>query len=393
MDLDYVVQEEVVETSGYVFEEPAPPRTKSNAFEREGPITKKELNGNIFGVDFSKIEHLDSLFSKEPELEGVASKAFKATKASGTVSGYHTVITDFKNFCDMNGYESSKTAEQSLAHFLLYLEERNVSYHYMHKLRAALKLFEQVSGQKVTAFSDINNRLYEGVQNLATHRRPPVKKANRLPLEHLRFLVSKVVTPYKNDIMKIDLIEFRTVFRLVIEYFTFARQNDFAQLQAKHFKSGESEIEIFFPFAKNDPHHEGNVTKIVANATEFCPVQLTRWYFQRCNFQFSHEGVDDSFVHCRVRKSNGTTVADGRFKLGATTAKEQLVQLLKKFNLPYVGVTDKSAKMEGVTNMLENGATLEETQHQGRWKSADIAKTYKFNSGAYKSTIAEKVPF
>ena len=70
-----------------------------------------------------------------------------------------------------------------------------------------------------------------------------------------------------------------------------------------------------------------------------------------------------------------------------------MVQLLKKFNLPYVGVTDKSAKMEGVTNMLENGATLEETQHQGRWRSADIAKTYKFNSGAYMSTIAEKVPF
>ena len=79
--------------------------------------------------------------------------------------------------------------------------------------------------------------------------------------------------------------------------------------------------------------------------------------------------------------------------LSRTTAIEQLRQLLSKHGFPGARVTDKSAKIEGVTRSLDSGVPLEEVQLHDRWKTLDIPMHYKRNSSTFKSKIASNVPF
>ena len=56
-------------------------------------------------------------------------------------------------------------------------------------------------------------------------------------------------------------------------------------------------------------------------------------------------------------------------------------------------MTGKSAKLEGVTQMLESGATPDEVAHLRRWKTVQIVQTYKHNSDEYKIMTDQKIPY
>ena len=57
------------------------------------------------------------------------------------------------------------------------------------------------------------------------------------------------------------------------------------------------------------------------------------------------------------------------------TATEHLIRLLNQLGEKSNRVTDKSAKMEGVTQMLESGAKPDEVAHHRRWKTVQIVQT------------------
>ena len=123
---------------------------------------------------------------------------------------------------------------------------------------------------------------------------------------------------------------------------------------------------------------------------------MTRLYFYRFGLRFGNDETrepDHSFIHFRIRKVGATRVPDARYKVSKTTATENLKQLLYSEGLEFEGVTDKSAKMEGVTRTLVNGASLQEVQHQGRWQALSTPLYYKHNSSQYKTEIAAKVPY
>ena len=58
-----------------------------------------------------------------------------------------------------------------------------------------------------------------------------------------------------------------------------------------------------------------------------------------------------------------------------------------------MSVTDKSAKMEGVTQSLDAGVPLEEVQLHGRWKTLEMTMRYKRNSSKFKLKIGVNVPY
>ena len=128
-------------------------------------------------------------------------------------------------------------------------------------------------------------------------------------------------------------------------------------MEARHFLLTESGIEVTFPEGKNDQMHQGSSSTLVANGLSFCPVQITKLFFQRAGFLFANDGSDHSKGNCRIRKNGGSWVFQPTQVLGCTRAIEQLRKLLVKYGFLFMSVTDKSAKMEGVTQSLNAGVS------------------------------------
>ncbi len=245
---------------------------------------------------------------------------------------------------------------------------------------------------KSTAFTARADRMMEGAKRIAVERREPVKKAAEVTLDLLKRAVERYITPHSENIHKADVYKLRTIYRLVVEYFTFCRFSDFNKLQARHISRVGNNVEIIFPSSKNDQMHEGQKTVMAANRSTFCPVKLSVLYYKRFNFKMGMENGDNSFLHARIRKRGGTHIADGRVAASSSRAREELQHLLKDMGEDGQGVTDKSFKMLGVTRTLEAGTTAEEVTIHGRWRSLDMPLRYKHNSQEFKVKTAAKIP-
>ena len=84
--------------------------------------------------------------------------------------------------------------------------------------------------------------LLEGVKNLTLERKNPVQKAPRLPLETLKKMVASVILPFVSCLEMVNAVDLCTVFRVVIEYFTFCRFNCFSHLEAADFTDNGQDI-------------------------------------------------------------------------------------------------------------------------------------------------------
>ena len=307
-----------------------------------------------------------------------------------------------KNLINTTGFLRTKDLEASNLYETLHATynlqvsllwaKREINYTYACKVIPALKLLAD-SLDKSFILTEYLKRLVMGLKRQTAQFREPVKKAAELPLDTIRHLVCKELTELADTPGLINPINLRTLFRITVEYFLHCRFQDFSRLEARHFLLTESGIEVTFPGGKNDQMHQGSSSTLVANGLSFCPVQITKLFFQREGFLFANDGSDHSKVNCRIRKNGGSWVFQPTQVLGRTTAIEQLRKLLAKYGFPFMSVTDKSAKMEGVTQSLDAGVPLEEVQLHGRWETLEMPMRYKRNSSNFKLKIEANVPY
>ncbi len=239
-----------------------------------------------------------------------------------------------------------------LIHYIGELNSKKTSYATLCQTKAALVLEEEMKMGTSVAFTGRVDRYLDAVKRLAAQRREPVKKATEVTLEQLKEMVAKHITPHRRDIFKVNPFMFRTIYRLVIEYFTFCWLSDYRKM------------EVTFPSSKNDQLHQGQVTALAANGTELCPVRMTVLYFGRFGLRSGQESGDHTYLHFRIRKESGTWIADGRVPASVSNARAELQAMLNDMGMNKVGVTDKSFKMLGVTSMLEKAAQSEEVALQ-----------------------------
>jgi hypothetical protein len=94
------------------------------------------------------------------------------------------------------------------------------------------------------------------------------------------------VFPLRDKVGLAEAAHMRTAFRLVVEYHTLCRLACFRQLRACHFELAGDDIVVTFPSAKNDQLHLGRSSCLVASGSDFCPVRITKLYFQRFGLHF-----------------------------------------------------------------------------------------------------------
>ena len=342
------------------------------------------------GLRKDQMEPVEEILEQDPMLKESLQEIMGKQLAAGTMSNYQSAVIRFQNFCETVEQDYTDISEKIVIHYVAELNRQKVSYGILCQVKPALVLLEEMFRGKSDSFTARADRMLEGAKRVAAERRPTVKKAREVTLELLKGLVSNC--DEKADHGKVDIYELRTVFKLVIIYFTLCRFSDYQKLQARHFSRKGDDMLIVFPTAKNDQMHRGQVTVVKGNGSEFCPVKLAELYFHQLQLRMGEENQDKRYVYCRIRKVAGRWTAATGQAASASKARESLQVLLKKAGCETKGVTAKSFKMLGVTKMMEAGMTAEEVAIHGRWRSKDMPLRYKHNSDEYKTGVAAKIP-
>ncbi len=348
--------------------------------------------GPPFGLKTGDMAVVGEVVAEHPELAASVQQLLAGPLAESTMKGYGGAVKKFQEFCGQHGYEYAKPTEKVMIHYLASLNEAGTSFAVLCQVRPAVQLLMDLAGGSEEVFTARVNRMLEAAKRRAAERKEPVKKAGEIKLETLKAMVEKHITPFEEDIFRINVFWLRTIVRVVVEYYTFCRLADYRHLRALHVEDRGGHLEVKFPKSKADQYHRGNVTVLAANESGMCPVKIVRIYFRRFGLRFGQEQGDQTPLHFRIRRVGGLCYADKKYLASESLAREELQALLRDMGVETEKVTDKSFKMLGVTETLQAGVPVQEVALHGRWRTAEMPLRYKHNSDRFKLELAAKIP-
>jgi len=204
--------------------------------------------------------------------------------AEGTISNYKSVIGKFPKFLAEMNRDIASFSRNDLEMFLGFAGDQNFSYSFWCNIKPALSWLEKILDRIDTVFYGRVLLLIQGGQRFSALQKPPIKKPEIIDSAIIRVLIDKFVFPFLHDIYLINGELFRSVFKEIIKFKTFCRFDCYSKLQAFHFTDRGSHITIYFPGAKNDQHHNGNIAVLDSTDTDYCSVRLNRLYFKRFDY-------------------------------------------------------------------------------------------------------------
>lgn len=150
---------------------------------------------------------------------------------------------------------------------------------------------------------------------------------------------------------------------------------------------------VYFPKAKNDQFHEGNSTMFEAKkGSPYCPVFLISKYFQRLGYSSSSSGFFLPRIISKRTSERGRRVTvqmpDPTNHVSYDTCLKDRRKLLTKLGLEAKEFTEHSDRVGGMSHLVNNGLSVEEAQHHGRWKSLESAQKYVQKSDENKRKIS-----
>ena len=119
--------------------------------------------------------------------------------------------------------------------------------------------------------------MMEGIRRwkgLGKKKKPPVEPW------HVRAVLSGQPAPYfrGGKFSELQLIQARLL--LVLGWQLFCRPQDFYELEVCDFRFEEAEMEVTIRYAKNDVKGLTRAPRLAAEDDEWCPIQMTREYFE-----------------------------------------------------------------------------------------------------------------
>ena len=394
--------EEVVSTSNIINERQAESGfdfSRFKAVKRKANFAAKKVSISeepaLKDLNIEAFPQATSILDKDPSLASSLKKLVSKTLSKNTLSGYGRVWKSFKQFCEKFSYETENISQLCLVHYIAQLEKDKVGLSFFSKLMPALKLHTEMLGLDFSIKNDAYVlRLIEAAKRSAAERKKPTKKAKPISVEILTSLIKKYISPYVDNVEYIQASAFRSIYRATIQYFSFCRFDCFNRLLARDVKDLGDCIELTFTSCKNDQFHKGSSCILVSNQSEFCPVKLTRLYFERFGLKLN-DSSDNSPLNFNLVKSQGPTnnfITRGKGTVSYSAALKETRNLLQRNGFDTKGYSEKSPKVSGVTNMLENGASLEACMWHGRWRALTTPNHYKVSSLTFRKMIASQVP-
>lgn len=206
----------------------------------------------------------------------------------------------------------------------------------------------------------------------------PSSSVEPLNLDHLLRLNQHVYEMALGE----DLQVWRTVWRLNMEFYSLCRFSEINGLTTEDVKIVQSEkpmIVLSIKKSKTDQLQKGAVKNLytVEKNILLCPVRLTRKYLERLSKHLPGENLYTGSMQPRVRKCSkkayqiplADTVISYSGSLDDTKKLMAGLAIHGKFG-------EHSGRRGGATCAAANGASLDEVQKLGGWKSSNCASKY-----------------
>jgi hypothetical protein len=191
--------------------------------------------------------------------------------------------------------------------------------------------------------------------------------------EIIREMIDKVYHPANGrDGLKASLVLWRTVWRVVMEFHALGRSSDIVKLCRNDVRFGNvpsPHLRVLFKGGKNDQYSEGSERVVAAFIDEerYCPVNLTRNYFQF---------LGSGFSGYLVPASRPNFLPDPSKSVPYNGALEDLRRLLDDLGHDGKLFGEHSGKRGGSTQAAENGMDMETLKRLGGWRSTAMPSKY-----------------
>jgi len=332
----------------------------------------------------------EKMLDEDPGKVDQVNIMIRGAVAESTATGYSGVVNRFHGFCAEEGYTFPNFTKEAVLQFMQRCLAAKAGLAYFGKLLPSLQLLETVVDAEQTALTPAVRAAASAIKRELAKDRGIVKKAIGYDFRVIEDLIKKEVGPHVRTPEAIDAFAFRALVRASVIYFTFCRFDDFKRLRDTDVQDKGTHIEIVFERSKNDQFGDNSVSVIPARPScAGCPVALLRLYFKRFGLKFGGGG---KLLNFRIRRVAGKMVAMPFHGLSASNATKWTRKLLEKHGYEARGFTEKSMKVQGVTELLDTGEALENVMVFGRWKSQTTPLHYRNLSVKFKLAVASNIP-
>ena len=331
-----------------------------------------------------------AMLDEDPDCVDAVNIMLQGSVAKSTACNYKTVVVKFHAYCAERGHVFPGFESSAVLRFVKDCYAEGAGLSFFGKVLPALALLEEVLGAEKTALTGVVRQAVSGIKRELARTRGVVKKATGYSFQIIQYLVEKEVVPFWGEPHKINATHFRSLFRAVIIYCTLCRFDEFSRLQDKHFADKGDHVEVVFERRKNDQFGDNSKAVIPARPdTAVCPVELIRLYFRTFHLQFQGSGKSVNF---RIQKQAGSHRPLWNTSLAQSNATKLTRELLVKHGFDGAKFTEKSLKVQGVTELLDAGESLENVMVLGCWKRTTTPLHYRHMSTRFLLSVASRIP-
>ena len=352
----------------------------------------KKFEGLVtpFDLPIECFPEFESMLDEDPGCVDTVNIMLRGAVAQSTASNYKSVVTRFHVYCMERGFVFPKFEASAVLRFVKDCHAEGFGLSFFQKLVPALSLLENVLGVESSSLTGLVKQSVNAIKrDLATYR-GVVKKATGYSYAVIDKLVQEEIAPHWCDLHRVEAEHFISIFRGVIIYCTLCRFDDFSRLKDSNFTDNGNHVKIIFERSKNDQFGDNSRSVIpVREDSDSCPVRIIRAYFHRFGLQFNGSG---KFVNFRLKKDAGRHIPLCTTSLSQSNATKCTRELLVKHGFDGSRFTEKSFKVQGVTQLLDSGEPLENVMVFGRWKRTTTPLHYRNLSENFLLGVAGRLP-
>lgn len=345
------------------------------------------------GVAVTEIAGIHEIIQEYPETESQFQTIFgDGHLAQNTIKTYDWVIRDFTLFCRANSCPYPFFDSKTVLRFLCVSVLRHRTYSFYRKLSPALRSLEKTLGLEYSSFNQTIRTALSCLKRLSAKHKPPVRKAVPFGRKHLSKMIKYVVLIPEAKGIPINMLDFRSVIRSIIIFYTWIRFSDYVILTDHMIEDCGDYIKISLPRSKQDQYYGGTCSYISDyDDKEYCPVRLIRKYFTLTSLTFGYVGLKSNFLCCRFQNKKGTYRALLSTTVCYDTAVKGTRTLLTSIGFEGHLYSETSFKSGGVTEFLDTGMSLTSTMLHGRWANEKTVIYYRRDSPEYRLKLCRKL--
>ena len=243
------------------------------------------------------------------------------------------------------------------------------AYSTLPPILSAISHFHARSYLPTPTTSHAVTRALEGAKRLFGSPSVPRKIITKLILQSL---ISQTF------LSSISFVLFRTVWRIVIEFYALLRFSEVSQLTFSDITWTDIGLDIFIAKSKTDQTRKGDWVSIASQPNSvYCPVALTQRYLSFLKYTSGY-----------VMPSTKRSKPDPCTPLKYHTALRDLRSALSLIGIDPSGYGEHSGRRGGTTAAASKGASVTELMIQGRWRSESMPRLYTDNALKCKRKFA-----